>query len=183
MTRPEVLSQLVVGGQAGLASWFAVPLTVEQAQAALSEVRHSLRGGRAAQQRLFTMRLAEIILRYWAGYDIEPNYRTLLALLNEQRERALLDLCYGQLLISRKQESAWRHLDKGFTAAVHLLEPEDYFTVLKRHQLLRQLPLGSLPSEAAPLAALLAEARVIARLRGLGGRRDMPAPKHNDTVD
>ncbi len=183
MDRPVVLRQLLVDGQASLVSWFAVPLTPEQAEAALSEIRQALRRGRAAQQGAFSARLAELIFRFWAGNDIEANYRNLLALLNDQRELALLDLCYGQLLMSRKQQPAWQHLDKGFARAAHLLEPEDYFAVLKRHELLRELPLSQLPSAAATLEALLAEARVIARLRGAGGRPDRGSGKHSDTLD
>jgi hypothetical protein len=183
MKHPEVLSQLVEHGQAGLASWFGVPLTVEHAQAALAAARQGFRHVRAAQHGLFTARLADLIFRYWAGYDIEANYRNFLALLGDEREYALLELCYGQLLMACKQEPAWRHLDKGFAAAAHLLEPEDYFTVLKRHELLRQLPLAALPSEAAPLEALLAEARVISRLRGAAVHPDMRPSKHTDTVD
>jgi hypothetical protein len=182
MRRPEVLRQLLEAGQASLASWFAVPLAAEQAQAALSEVRQGLRGTRAAGQGVYTARLAELIFRYWAGYDIESSYINFLALLKDERQRALLELCYGQLLISRKQEPAWQHLDKGFSGGAHLLEAEDYFTVLRRHELLRQLPLAALPAEAASLEALLAEAQIIARLRGAGGRPAVRRLKHNDTV-
>ena len=183
MSRPEVLRQLLIDGQASLAGWFAAPLTQEQAEAALSEIRQALHGGRAAQQAAFSTRLAELILRFWAGRDIEASYRNLHALLSDQRELALLDLCYGQLLMSCKQEPAWQHLDKGFTTAAHLLEPEDYFAVLKRHELLRQLPLSPLPSPAATLEALLAEARVIARLRGIAVRPDRGFCDHKDTLD
>jgi hypothetical protein len=183
MNRPEVLRQLLVDGQASLASWFAVPLTAKQAQAGLSEIRRALLNRRATQQVVFSTRLAELIFRFWAGSAIEVNYRNLLALLNNERELALLDLCYGQLLMSRKQEPAWQHLDKGFTAAAHLFAPEDYFTVLRRHELLRQLPLSLLPSAAATLEALQDEARVIARLRGTGGRPAWWALTHHDTLD
>jgi hypothetical protein len=128
------------------------------------------------------VRLAEIIFRFWAGHDSESNYRNCLALLDSDRDLALLELCYGQLLIARRLEPAWRHLDTGFTTAARLLEPEDYFTVMKRHELLRQLPLATRPSPAASLDALLAEARVIARLRGPGGRPGTHLPGRSDTV-
>jgi hypothetical protein len=183
MKHPEVINRLVENGEAGLASWFGAPLTVDHAQAALAEARQSLRNARVVQDRLFAIRLADIIFRYWAGDDIEANYTNFLALLTDERERAVLQLCYGQLLMARKQEPAWRYLDKGFAAAAHLLEPEDYFTVLRRHDLLRQLPLASLPSDAAPLEALLAEAQVIACLRGKSVRSRAQFPKHDDTVD
>lgn len=183
MSYPEVLGQLVADdGQASLSGWFAEPLTEKQARAALHEVRAGLRASRADRRSLHITRLAELIFRYWAGYDIEVDYRNSRAMPQGEREFALLELCYGQLLLSRKQEPAWWHLDKGFMTAAHLLEPDDYFTVLRRHELLRQLPLTVLPAAAAPLESLLAEARVIARLRGAGSRPGMRPAKHNDTV-
>ena len=101
----------------------------------------------------------------------------------DDRQRAMLELCFGQLLIARKCRSAWLHLDRGFALAAHLLEPEEYFSVLKRHELLRQLPVAPGASEGASLEALLNEARVIARLRGPASRPDLRGPRHRDTVD
>lgn len=182
MAYPEVLGQLLESGQAELAAWFAVPLSVSQARAGLDQTRQGLRGARVLHQRPFATRLAEFIFRFWAGYDSEANYRNCLALLDSDRDLALLELCYGQLLIACRQEPAWRHLDTGFTTAARLLEPEDYFTVLKRHELLRQLPLATGPSPATSLDALLAEARVIARLRGPGVRPGTHRLNHCDTI-
>jgi hypothetical protein len=169
------------GCSVSLASWFAAPLTVDQAQVSLSEVRQ--RTGRRAPAGAFNIRLGEIILRFWAGRDVEPDYGNCLALAEDDRQRATLELCFGQLLISRKCQSAWLHLDRGFALAAHLLEPEEYFSVLKRHELLRQLPLAPRASEGVSLEALLNEARVIARLRGPGRRPDPRDPRHRDTVD
>jgi len=166
-----------------LGSWFAAPMTVDQARASLAEARQRLRTGRRALPGAFNTRLGEIIFRFWAGQDVEPDYGNCLALAEDDRQRALLELCFGQLLIARKCQSAWLHLDRGFALAAHLLEPEEYFSVLKRHELLRQLPLGPTASEGSSLEALLNEARVIARLRGPGTRPDLRGPQHSDTVD
>jgi hypothetical protein len=180
---PDVLKQLLQGGRVSLASWFAVPLGIEQAQAAALEIQQRLLTGRYEQMAPFNFRLAEIIFRYWAGYEVAANVKNFSALLQDKRERAMLALCYGQLLMVRKQVPAWDYLDHGFQLATHLLEPEDYFKVLKRHELLRQLPLQTAPSAAAPLDALLDEARIIARLKGNGRRAGMAGDAHQDTVD
>ena len=126
------------GGSVSLASWFAAPLTVDQAQVSLSEVRQRLRTGRCTPAGAFNIRLGEIVFRFWAGQDVEPDYGNCLAMAEDDRQRAMLELCFGQLLIARKCRSAWLHLDRGFALAAHLLEPEEYFSVLKRHELLRQ---------------------------------------------
>lgn len=183
MNYPGVLEKLLQGGPASLADWFAVPLAIEQAQAAALEIQQRLLGSRDSPRTQFHLRLVEIIFRYWAGQDVEAGMKNFSALLQDKRERAMLALCYGQLLIARKQTPAWEHLDRGFGLAVHLLEAEDYFTVLRRHELLRQLPLKAAPSAAASLEVLLDEARIIARLKGTGRRTGASDATHQDSVD
>jgi len=168
---PEVLNRLLQGDPLSLADWFAAPVGVEPARAAAANIQQQLLTRRNESQRLFQWRLAEIIARYWAGHDIEAGVKNFSAILRDRREQALLALCYGQLRLARKWAPAWEHLDRGFELAAHLLEPEDYFRVLKRHDLLRQLVLGAAPLAAAPLEVLLDEARIIARLKGARQRR------------
>lgn len=184
MNYPDVLKRLLQGGSVSLADWFAEPLGLERAQAAVIDIRRQLMTGRRDRSAPFNLRLAEIIVSHWGGQDVEPGVKNFSASLHDRRERALLALCYGQLLMARKQLPAWEHLEHGFQLATHLLEPEDYFRVLRRHELLRQLPLKAVPTAAAPLAALLNEARIIARLKGAGHRRSGEADaSHQDTVD
>lgn len=185
MEQPDELSQLAEGGQVSLASWLGTPLNRTQAQMLLTTAQQRLCSGRPAGAERFSLRLAELIGRYWAGHDIEAAYQTMSPLLTDGRERALLELCLGQLLMARRCQSAWQHLDRGFQLAAHLLEAEDYFRVLRRHELLRQLPLASIPADAATLDALLNEARVIARLRGTGKYQHSAtgASQHRDTID
>ena len=167
MKYTDVHKQILQGGSLSLADWFAEPVNTELAQAALSEIQPRLLAGRGSRQVLFNLRLAEIIFRYWAGYDIQASVENFSVVLDDQHERAMLELCYGQLLMACKQHPARAHLEHGFELAAHLLEPEDYFRVLRRHDLLRQLPLKPVPSPAVPLEALLDEARVIACLKGV----------------
>ena len=82
-----------------------------------------------------------------------------------------------------KHEPACDYLDSGFELAAHLLEPEEYFLVLKRHELLRRLQLMPTPSKAAGLDELLTEARVIQRLKGRESYTLPHNPGHLDTLD
>jgi len=109
----------------------------------------------------------------------------MLATPAESCERAMLELCYGQLLIARKTEAAWQHLDSGFQFAAHILQPEDYFIVLQRHERLRALVLSPRPTRPMRLDELLTEAGVILRLAGSGRGTHWRAKgrKHHDTID
>jgi hypothetical protein len=177
-----LLHQLLEGRHLSLGSWFAAPIPPDQAQALLPGVRQSA-GAPADGRATVPVRLAELILRFWSGHDVEPDYGNCLALCADDRERAMLELCYGQLMIARRIEGAWTHLDRGFALAARLLEAEEYFAVLKRHELLRELALGPVPLEGLPLDTLCAEARVITRLRG-GPRTPRPKQgRHRDTLD
>jgi hypothetical protein len=122
-----------------------------------------------------------MIVRYWAGTDIDMDYRSLHATLGEARAKAQLELCFGQLLIAARHDSAWSHLDAGFVLAANIMEPEEYFIILKRHERLRSLPLYPQPRPSAGLQQLLTEAGIIERLRG--GRTPSPdVVGHGDTV-
>jgi hypothetical protein len=179
----DEIRQLAEGGRVSLAAWLGEPMDGAQARQMLDRLQQRRRRGPAGADSRFSLDLAELVCRYWTGHDIECGYRTLAALAELQREHALLELCCGQLLIARRCLTAWRHLDRGFQLAAHLLEAEDYFRVLRRHEVLRQLPLSSTPADPASLDALLKEAQVIARIKG-SGRPAMPgAGKHQDTLD
>ena len=88
----------------------------------------------------------------------------------------------------RHHEQSWyaaatAFRSNGFELAAHLLEPEEYFLVLKRHELLRHLQLMPTPSKAAGLDELLTEARVIQRLKGRESHTLPHNPGHLDTLD
>ncbi len=183
MQFPEIINQLMRCEPPGLAVWMAYPADVETALCSLGRLQQRIRAGNLDEKAVFTLRLGEIIARFWAGKDIEAGYKNLLALLDGAQQESVLELCVGQLLMARKLLPAWEHLERGFQLAAHLLEPEDYFLVMKRHDLLRQLSLSQQGMEAVDLETLLSEARVIASLRGKATRRGEIAPGHQDTVD
>lgn len=166
-----------------LAAWLADPLAGRDAATWLEEIRGQLRGCYEREQFRFRVRLAEIIARHWCGEDSKMNYQNLLAILDSSRRRAQLELCYGQLLIATKRLGAWQHLDSGFELAANLLEPGEYFVVLRRHESLRHLPLSDQGAAPAGLEDLLREAAVIGRLAGPARRLGRYKSGHQDTVD
>jgi hypothetical protein len=77
--------------------------------------------------------------------------------------------------MSQRRSGAFAPLDRAFHAARNLLAPSDYFVLFKRHNLLRQLPLGTAIQKGQSLEELLTTAAVIERMTSvqrLGGRKD-----------
>lgn len=148
-----------------LGRWYVVPLSAEEAHQAMAEATRRLErrlrhGGGTLCCRLILMQG-----RFWTGFDVSDDYRGLQHLAaNTPHGRALLELVYGQLLLSRQLNGAAEHLDKGFGLARHFFTAGDYFAVLNRHRLLRHLPLSEQPSPPSSLEQLLVMARVIERL-------------------
>ena len=155
-----------------LGHWYAEPLDHETARRLLE---------RSHGHRL-TTRLRALTARFHLGESVEGDYRLLTAELHARpHAAALLELIYGQLLISRKLRAGKDHLKRGERLATRLFTSGDYFRVVERHELLAELALGDTPSPALPLNSLLTEARVIRRLRG--PRRPVPVSDHSDTMD
>jgi hypothetical protein len=119
-----------------------------------------------------------MLAQYWLGHSIHDAYLMLQpAVARSTRGRALLELLYGQLLLSRRLAAGMAHLEQGFRLAANLFAAGDYLQVMNRHNLLRQLPLSDTPTEAETLEALLTSARVIERMRQPDGTRQ--AYRHN----
>lgn len=164
------------------AGWYAQPLTATAAAGLQFEARRSVQSalaGGAARGQPLAARLAELIAGFWQGRTVALDYRSLTA-THPPEVVAVVELIYGQLLISRKLAGAWEHLERGFALAVPQLAPADYFALLRRHELLRILPLGSEASAARTLPDLLTEARVIRRLQPAGRRPG--DSRHDDTL-
>jgi hypothetical protein len=163
-----------------LAAWYAGPLTA----GALSRLQRAAEAGLRAWlcrgSSSFRPQLLQLVCQYLAGTDIQAGYRQLLASSHDARDTALLELVYGQLLISRKLQPATVHLERGFVQAARYLDSADYFRLVRRHELLGYLVLREDPAPAHPLETLLSEAAVIKRLCAHTGRRNGNA--HHDTV-
>lgn len=167
-------------GPASASEWFAVPMPRSQALEFQSRAHSVLQRAYLTDGERLAGRLMELVSGFWLERPIETQFRVLRPNLEGWR-RALLDLVYGQLLVSRRELPAMQHLDEGFIAAADFLAPNAYFTVMNRHELLRHLPLFAEPRPVRTLDELLAEARVIRRLRGKGGSPGDTGEKHKDT--
>lgn len=163
-----------------LAAWYAGPLSARALhrlqQAAEAGLQSRLRQGGSS----FRHQLLQLVCQYLAGTDIEPGYRHLVAISRDALDKALLELVYGQLLISRKLQPATLHLEQGFIQAAGYLDSGDYFRLVWRHELLGYLVLGKNPAVSQSLDKLLSEAAVIKCLRDNDGLPNEYA--HHDTV-
>ncbi|HHH46532.1 MAG TPA: hypothetical protein ENK53_05910 [Thiotrichales bacterium] len=134
-----------------LTGWYAVPLAPDEARRRLANREPDHAGTDAG--------LRDQILGFWAEGPQRLHFAPLLATA-QGKELALLHLVQGQLLMSVRLAGAMPLLDEGFRAAAPFLDPRDYFTLLRRHELLRRLPLEDRPRTPAGLEALLVEARL-----------------------
>lgn len=180
---PEPLLQLLSDKVLSLADWYGDPLDTGQADQWAKILQSRSRNSGSPVQARFRDQLAELVARYWSARDAEMSYRSLSAATDDHFEHALLELCYGQLLMARKLKVARKHLETGFSLAAHLLSPDDYFRVMKRHQILAVLPLSDDASERSGLDDLMKEAGVINKLVGSGVQRNRNVVhKRSDTL-
>lgn len=155
-----------------LGHWHAEPLTASQAQVLLNESTARLERRLRHSGNILCCRLVQMRARFWLEKPIEEYYLSLHHLAARSAHgRALLELIYGQLLASRRLSGATAHLQRGFELARPLFAPGDYFQVLERHRLLRQLPLSDTPAPAESLQQLLTTARVVERMERPGEKR------------
>ena len=165
-----------------LGDWYANPITNSATARLQRRAQRALEHGFAHGEDCFAARLQEIAASFWLDRSIEGKYQSLVAISTDKHQHALIDLVVGQLLISRKLTGALHYLDAGFSRAANLLKPAEYFRILKRHEVLRHLVLGRQSLPAQDLASLLAEARVVARLRGVNATVSQARHSPGDTV-
>lgn len=164
-----------------LGAWFALPLSGAEAEGLAAAARRAANPRRDTGDATDLPRLAALIAVFWRGGRARDEYRSLRATARAPRMRALVDLVYGQLLISRRLRGARVHLQAGFHAAVPWLGAAEYFRVLQRHESLGHLVLGEAPAPPARLAELLREARVV-RMLAKGRAAAIPADCRMDTI-
>lgn len=156
----------LIAWQAALpwAGWYAQPMASAAASQLSRQLREAEQAAFAANASAFVPRLGLLITGYWQHRAVELDYRSLQATCRPE-QGPLVELVYGQLLISCKRSGAYAHLQRGFQAAASQIPATDYFTLLKRHELLQWLPLTAAGVAPATLADLLTEAKVIKRLQ------------------
>jgi hypothetical protein len=163
-----------------LSAWYAEPLDTAVADDLLARAETGQQACLRAGESCFRLRVLAIICHAWLGSEPEIPCEELAALASHVHERALLDLVQGQLLASRKLTGAAEHLGSGFRLAVPHLEPGEYFSLLRRHELLGSLLYSAKSSAPQSLASLLNEAAVISKLRS--EERQGRSYLHQDTV-
>ncbi len=155
-----------------LARWYAEPLTHEEAKALLklSERREQERLKRNGSSYLSP--LLKLIALHWLGEPTEGHYHYLISKKNKSiHAESLTALIYGQLLMSKKLEGAMDYLDQAFHKVQLLLRPEDYFVLMKRHQVLKHIPVSGQPGKGESLEGLLKTGGVIGRMEESRGGR------------
>ena len=167
-------------GQASLAAWYGEPLAVADAECLCAGAEKALRSRLCTGLPVFALHVMQLLCHYWMGVSVLLYYQQLAAATSLQRDRALLEIVYGQLLLSCKQWPALQHLDRGFSLAAVYLEASDYFTLVRRHEMLRHIPLSAGQTAPQGLQSLLAEAAVIRQLQGAG--RHSCSESHHDTI-
>jgi len=175
-----VVARLLGRQSPSLSCWYGDPVSKDVAQTLTGIAQYELRCRLCEGGARFQLHVLLLVCHFWAGRSIELDYEQLAASTRKDRERALLELVYGQLLISCKYRHALRHLGSGFSLAVDYLDSADYFRLVRQHELLEYLPVSSRPSPPLDLESLLIEAGVIRCLQTGTGRHIERA--HRDTV-
>jgi len=163
-----------------LTGWYADPIAVAKAQSLLDRTQRRQASSLYRGGRCFHLYVLGMICHHWLQSDSALDFHQLSALASDDSERALVELVYGQLLISGKCLPARKHLARGFSLAARHLETEDYLLLLRRHELLEYLPLSESPVVAVDLQSLLKEAVVISHLRA--NERRVFRSSHHDTL-
>jgi hypothetical protein len=181
MTPGAMVTVPVTGKRLGsLAAWYGEPLAAADAERLRAGAEKALRYRLCTGQPVFQVHVQQLLARYWAGASISIEYQQLAAFACGKPDLALLEIIYGQLLMSRRHWPAMQHLDRGFNLAAAYLEATDYFLLVRRHELLRLLPLSQVPLAPQGLQSLLVEAAVIRQLQGTA--RPTCSPAHQDTI-
>jgi len=173
-------ADLLKPARPSLTGWYADPIAASDAQTLLDRTRRRLRSCLCRGDRCFSLHVLRMICHHWLQYDSALDYRQLSSQACDDSERSLVELVYGQLLISGRRLPARQHLARGFSLAARHLDTVDYLLLLRRHDLLEYLPLSENPVLAQDLRSLLKEAAVISRLQG--NERRIHKSTHRDTL-
>ena len=170
MPRPSILGR-----------WYADPLSPDQARKLLEQTEAREEKRKRHGGNTLTCKLQRMVALFWLGEDVNAYYHMLNPLaIRSPHGHALLELIYGQLLLSRHLNAGMRHLEKGFRLAANLFSAGDYLEVMNRHRLLRQLPLSDTPAHAETLEAMHTSAKVIERMKQTESTRQ---PYRHDPKD
>jgi hypothetical protein len=171
---------LLLGERPLLSVWYGNPLS------RVTDTRLHVAAQKELQIRLcagvpcFQVHVLRLVCLFREQIRAALEYEKMKVVAQDAYEHALLELVYGQLLMSCKKAGAYQHLADGFALAVDYLTSHEYFQLLRQHELLACLPLSETPSVPQELPSLLAEAAVIKQLQAGAGTGYRPT--HLDTV-
>lgn len=155
-----------------LGRWYAEPMDSATAKACLEQAELRLRNNLRRGRRSLTPRFAMVIAKFWLGREIEAELESLRYLTRKSAHgRILCDLIQGQLMMGRQLKGAMHYLERAFMTSRALYAPSDYFQVMKRHQLLAELPLSEHPTPPRTLQELVTAAAVIQEFGKRGNKR------------
>jgi len=180
LPKPAAAASLLGQGPPSLAAWYADPLGRSVAEDLYTGAEQALQARLREGVPGFQLQVLQLVCRFWLAEVITLEYERLRVSAAGACEQALLELVYGQLLVSCKYRQAHRHLERGFSLAAPQLDSADYFRLVRRHELLGFLCMSDTASLPQTLDALLAEAAVIRCLQQGTGRHYRSA--HFDTV-
>lgn len=173
-------ARLLRGQRPLLAAWYGNPLPFDSVTRLQAAAQRELQTRLCAGAHCFQIHVLQLVCYFQDQVNVRLKYENLQATARDTFEHALLELVYGQLLISCRKAGANRHLADGFALANDYLASADYFILVRQHELLAYLPLSETPSLPQDLASLLAEAVVIKQLQS--GECIQYRPTHLDTV-
>lgn len=156
-----------------LARWYASPLSVDAANELLRQADEREQRQRRRGVDCLTCRLQKMVAHFWLGAPIDHEFEVLSRTRRGSiHARIGAELLYGQLLMSRRLPGGMAHLERVFEWGSHLLQSADYFVLIKRHQMLRRLPLMPQSHPPATLEQLLTTSAIMQRLQQ--GQLDQP---------
>jgi hypothetical protein len=153
-----------VPDQFTLDAWYANPMSEEQAQSCLQQLDPASGDYRQNTDQQIIIKMISHFWLHRTDVDQLDGWLKQMPDKIEDQNKALLTMIYGQLLMSCKKTGALKYLSRGFLQAAHYFQPQDYFVVMKRNELLSFLKLSDAGSPPATLQELENEAQVIKRL-------------------
>ncbi|MEF3193068.1 MAG: hypothetical protein K6346_02440 [Halothiobacillaceae bacterium] len=154
-----------------LVGWHAYPIPTATAETRLAQLRTAT---------AWADRLEALRLRLMLGLPATMQREVLMAEADDDLQRAAVELITGQVMLARRLKGAWAWLDAAEKRLAHGLPGPGYLELLRRHAMLRTLPLFDQPKPMRPLKELLAIAAAISRLEGI--KRPNYAMDPRDTV-
>lgn len=155
---------------AALGRWYADPMDEATARQLLQQGQRRVQRAHREGGPDLDGELEQLLARFALGETVGAQLDFLVQAAADPGERGLLLLVQGQLLASQRLSGAMGKLEQGFELARDVFLAEDFFAVMKRHELLAELPFQAEPRPQTDLATLLSEASAIRRLRGPRGR-------------